>query len=95
VLTLEDVPQAIVDPVIKIRTSENETRELKLAGVVYFGQEHFTARVVDRSQRMWYHDGLTTRRNCVDNGQLNQISYQDLWFKEGRKASAIIYSLIE
>jgi len=92
---LEDVPQAIVDPIIKIRISENETQELKLAGVVYFGQEHFTARVVDRSQRMWYHDGLTTRRNCIDNGQLNQISYQDLWFKEGRKASAIIYSLIE
>ena len=93
VLTLEDVPHAIADPIIKIHAAGNGIQEFKLSGIIYFGREHFTARVVDKSQRIWYQDGLMTRRECLADGQLNEISHQDMWYKEGCKASAGIYSL--
>ena len=92
VLTLEDVPQAIIDPFVKISTGEQGFQKLDLSGIIYFGQEHFTARIIDNSQQVWYHDGLVTRRSCTPNGQLEQLSSQDLWTKEGRNASTIIYS---
>ncbi|KAF8582491.1 hypothetical protein K439DRAFT_1351090, partial [Ramaria rubella] len=63
-----------------------------LAGVIYFGGEHFTAQIVDHRMKVWYHDGITTKRSCTYEGDLSSLSDQDMWFKEGRRASSLIYS---
>ena len=93
VLSMEDVPQAIIDPYIEILMPDGNVQKLKLAGVIYFGREHFTARIIDGLKRVWYHDGLTTRSSCIADGKLDDLSHQDLWIKEGRKASNIIYAV--
>lgn len=38
----------------------------RLAGVVYHGNNHFTARIVDRQKRVWSHDGM--RHDVSQNG---------------------------
>ncbi|KAF8575669.1 hypothetical protein K439DRAFT_1305226, partial [Ramaria rubella] len=64
----------------------------RLAGVIYFGSEHFTARIVDHGMKVWYHDGITTKRSCTYEGDLSSLSDQEMWFKEGRRVSSLIYS---
>ncbi|KAJ7132919.1 hypothetical protein C8R46DRAFT_851209, partial [Mycena filopes] len=41
-------------------------QRLKLAGLMYHtaAPGHFTSIVVDKASRMWFHDGITTKRSC-------------------------------
>ncbi|KAF8573066.1 hypothetical protein K439DRAFT_1376613, partial [Ramaria rubella] len=61
-------------------------------GIIYFGSEHFTARIVDNAMKVWYHDGITTQIFCTYEGDLSSFSDQEMWFKEGRRVSSRIYS---
>ncbi|KAJ7705227.1 hypothetical protein B0H16DRAFT_1346322 [Mycena metata] len=38
---------------------------LKLRGIIYAGQSHFTCRFIERGGKMWFHDGITTGRRCL------------------------------
>ena len=50
--------------------------QFRLAGVIYGGQNHFVCRVVDDAETVWYHDGITTGRRCLREGQLTDIAEQ-------------------
>jgi hypothetical protein len=42
---------------------------LKMRGMIYVGQGHFTCRVVGKDGSMFFHDGIiTTGRNCIPEG---------------------------
>ncbi|KAF8584379.1 hypothetical protein K439DRAFT_1346347 [Ramaria rubella] len=81
-----------MDRHLEVRTLEQGTLTLRLAGVIYFGSEHFTARIVDHGMKVWYHDGITTKRSCTYEGDLSSLSDQEMWFKEGRRVLSLIYS---
>ncbi|KAJ6532494.1 hypothetical protein B0H19DRAFT_896463, partial [Mycena capillaripes] len=42
-----------------------EPNNLKLRGIIYRGQNHFTCRFIGRDGRVWFHDGIFTRSNCI------------------------------
>ncbi|KAJ7112340.1 hypothetical protein C8R44DRAFT_632156 [Mycena epipterygia] len=42
------------------------TRVLLLRGVIYLGSFHFTSRVIGSDGRLWFHDGISTGRACID-----------------------------
>lgn len=42
----------------------------RLAGVVYFGDMHFVARIIRQDGQIWFHDGITTRRNLNYEGSI-------------------------
>jgi hypothetical protein len=42
----------------------NTVKEYILKGIIYSNENHFTARVIDESHTVWYHDGQTTRSFC-------------------------------
>jgi hypothetical protein len=65
---------------------------LKLRGIIYYGDFHFTARVFASDGSVWYHDGIATGRSCQDEGTLSDLSDADLTTCYGRQASIIIYS---
>jgi hypothetical protein len=48
----------------------NMVKTLKLRGVIYYGQNHFTARVIDHAGVVWYHDGMETASVCRLKGYL-------------------------
>ena len=40
----------------------------KLCGIVYFGDSHFTARVIYNNGMIWFHDGLETGHTLLYEG---------------------------
>jgi hypothetical protein len=59
---------------------------------VYFGDEHFVSRVIDRSQRIWFHDGIITGSRCVLEGDVSSFSSCSMWCKGDYVASVLVYS---
>ncbi|KAJ7816467.1 hypothetical protein B0H13DRAFT_1923550 [Mycena leptocephala] len=73
---------------------------LKLRGLIYHSQAeimgHFTSVVVDAQDEMWYHDGMSTRRTCVNNGKFGDIpDLLTLHQRGGERLCAAIYALKE
>ncbi|KAA1480111.1 hypothetical protein DENSPDRAFT_789969 [Dentipellis sp. KUC8613] len=64
----------------------------KLRGICYFGQAHFTSRIISKKGDVWYHDGITTKEKCIHEGQLKDI--KDIYVANDRHASILIYSIV-
>ena len=41
---------------------------LSLRGIIYHGDNHFTSRVFSSEGKVWFHDGITTKNKCIDDG---------------------------
>ncbi|EMD30855.1 hypothetical protein CERSUDRAFT_60787 [Gelatoporia subvermispora B] len=63
-------------------------RTWKLAGIVYGGGSHFTARYCDTSGKLWFHDGISTGSSCISEGFLTDV---DLYSAYGRQACLVMY----
>jgi hypothetical protein len=50
---------------------KNDQNRLRLAGVVYYGQHHFTAQIILSDGQIWFYDGIDTGRNLIYNGSIN------------------------
>ncbi|TDL13373.1 hypothetical protein BD410DRAFT_735480, partial [Rickenella mellea] len=69
----------------------DEPKTLRLAGIIYFGKAHFTARIVDKNEEVWWHDGMKTQNKCKNEGNLHNITPHKLKNLKGRKACLVIY----
>ena len=67
-------------------------REYQLRGVLYFGHEHFTSRIISESGT-WFHDGIETGQSVMYEG--DNENGETLKKCKGKEASAAIYTLIE
>jgi len=70
-------------------STEDIKTSYRLRGVVYHGSYHFTARIIDGNNCIWYHDGMTTGKDCVYEGKQKDIS--DIGSVNGRRATLLIY----
>ncbi|KAF8872999.1 hypothetical protein BD779DRAFT_1389752, partial [Infundibulicybe gibba] len=43
----------------------------KLRGIIYYGTNHFTARIISPLDRVWFHDGIVTGRAMEYEGTLS------------------------
>ncbi|KAI5896035.1 uncharacterized protein SCHCODRAFT_02491195 [Schizophyllum commune H4-8] len=71
---------------------------MKLRGVIYGGQNHFTCRVVDDDGHLYRHDGIDNGEECEKEAELTRILPTDLglWRSRGgsiKVASFVIYEL--
>ncbi|KAJ7916608.1 hypothetical protein B0H13DRAFT_1609185 [Mycena leptocephala] len=108
--TIREVPSLLIlcininnlklDPYLKFRQNDESVNTLKLRGLIYHSElagqvgGHFTTVVVDAAGNMWYHDGMTTRRTCVNNGRLADV--QDLLTlhrRNDQRLCAVVYAL--
>ncbi|KAJ7828418.1 hypothetical protein B0H13DRAFT_1656303 [Mycena leptocephala] len=78
----------------------NGVTTLKLRGLIYHSQMeghsigHFTSVVVDAEGIMWYHDGITTKRTCINNGRFADVANPlTLHRRHDQRLSAAIYAL--
>jgi len=69
----------------------NERVVYILRGVIYFGDYHFTCRIVDEEGLVWYHDGIATQNSVIYEGKLGDTTL-DLKKCRDKKASGAIYS---
>ncbi|KAI0083191.1 hypothetical protein BDY19DRAFT_872184, partial [Irpex rosettiformis] len=64
----------------------------RLAGIIYFGDFHFTCRVIDNNGGIWYNDGIQTGSESRFESHIDNTHLQLLHSAPGhRKASVIIY----
>ena len=45
----------------------------KVRGLIYWDKSHFTCRMIGKSNEVYYHDGMTTRTNCLPEGKLKDL----------------------
>ncbi|KAI0083344.1 hypothetical protein BDY19DRAFT_863585, partial [Irpex rosettiformis] len=65
----------------------------RLAGIIYFGDFHFTCRIVDKEGGIWYNDGIETGSQSQYESHIDNMHSQLLQTAPGhRKCSVIVYS---
>jgi hypothetical protein len=64
----------------------------KLRGIIYFGDSHFTSRVLLDNGTIWFHDGIVTGQKLVYDGIANlNNTHNSFSICRGKKAAAAIY----
>ena len=66
---------------------QNEHHRMRLAGVIYYGQQHFTAQVILSDGQ---YDGIDTGRNMIYNGSIIP-SPPNMSYCRGKQDVAAIY----
>ncbi|KAK0432436.1 hypothetical protein EV421DRAFT_1719531 [Armillaria borealis] len=79
---------ALPDPVLYIPITGNMT-EYRLAGIVYYGTQHFTARYVDPPNRIWFNDGIALGRQALQEGHLDDVDMSR--DRTGKERDTFIY----
>ncbi|KAJ7696998.1 hypothetical protein B0H17DRAFT_871458, partial [Mycena rosella] len=79
ITTLDDVPPCfylsvsdnniLFDSAVSLTVGETRYR-YALRGVIYSGANHFTSRIIKPNGAVWYHDGIETGRNSVEEGSV-------------------------
>ncbi|KAJ6520772.1 hypothetical protein DFH09DRAFT_939555 [Mycena vulgaris] len=71
----------------------NTMIKLKLRGIIYGGQRHFTCRFIDSHGTVWFHDGISTGRSCIQDSTIERGYDPMALHKCGEKlAVAVIYA---
>jgi hypothetical protein len=65
--------QVNVDHSIEVPIEDGTTHMLFLRGIIYYG-DHFTSCIIDCKGCVWYHHGIETSSNCIQEGNLSHIS---------------------
>ncbi|KAJ7138718.1 hypothetical protein C8R43DRAFT_893142 [Mycena crocata] len=101
--TIRDVPPVMLFDINHSRLLFNEVLSLectlglvnlRLRGIIYAGQAHFTSRVVDSDGHIWFHDGIGTRGRCVLEGNLRAVEPMSLHKCGEKKAVAVVYARV-
>ncbi|KAF9455951.1 hypothetical protein BDZ94DRAFT_1135828, partial [Collybia nuda] len=61
-----------------------------LRGIIYYGDNHFTARYITSGGQIWFHDGMITGQSMRYEGMLN--SQLDLYTCQSKTAVSALYS---
>ncbi|KAJ7922096.1 hypothetical protein B0H13DRAFT_1604008, partial [Mycena leptocephala] len=107
--TIHDIPSLIIlainvnDLILEQELVFDNGSILRLRGLIYHLQPvsqhsnigHFTGVVVGLEGEMWYHDGITTRRNCVRSGRFPNSTGDRLTLhrRHDQRLCAAIYAL--
>ena len=52
--------------------------QYRLCGLIYYGSNHFTARIVTENQKVWFSDGMTNGRAYSLEGDLIDMTLAQL-----------------
>ena len=64
---------------------------IKLCGLLYFGNIHFTSRIISLEGDVWYHDGMEMSSECPSQGYRKCMKDPDWQTCYGRKVVMSIY----
>ena len=64
---------------------EGETVVLDVKGLIYHVDFHFASHIIGTDGILWYHDGITTRSSCENEGDFDKFSSRNLWKCKGKK----------
>jgi hypothetical protein len=73
---------------------EGENVVLDIRGLIYLGDFHFTSRIIGTDGILWYHDGITTRSSCENEGDFNKFSSRNLLKCRGKNLILVVYARV-
>ncbi|KAJ6597609.1 hypothetical protein DFH09DRAFT_903839 [Mycena vulgaris] len=81
------------DPILQFDRNSTLVR-LRLRGIIYGGQGHFTCRYISKNGDVWFNDSMMTGQSCVPQGHLSEFTNaMDLHACIGRSALAVVYAV--
>jgi hypothetical protein len=72
--------------------TDGKVTVLYLRGIVYFGDFHFTSRIISSTGDIWFNDGISTGRSCEEDGHLSHISDTRLKTCRGKDLVLAVYA---
>jgi len=81
------------DVVISVQQKTGETLWYRLAGIIYFGDNHFVAHIIRKDGQVWFYDGIGTGWNLIYEGSV-QSNQLDLLSVSAKSACCAIYCLM-
>lgn len=81
-----------IDKVVKVMNKNGRNTVLNLTGLVYYDENHFVSRVIDKKHKVWYNDGLTMGRLSSMDGALSNFSNENIWCRDTKVLVAVIYA---
>ena len=77
----------------KIRIKVNNTTTLLyLKGIVYYGENHFTSRIISKDGKIWLNDGITTGGKSIEEGHLSTMTDKNLRKCKGKDLVLAVYA---
>ena len=73
---------------------EGETVGLNIRGLIYHGDFYFTSHVIGIDGDVWYHDGITTRSRCDNEGHIDKFSSKNLLKCRGKDLALVVYARV-
>jgi len=73
---------------------DGESIVLKVRGLIYHGNFHFTSRIIGTDEIVWYHDGMTTGRTCENEGDFDKFSNKKMMKSKGKVLTLVVYARI-
>jgi hypothetical protein len=80
--------EMVIDKEIQI-VKNGKYISMALKGVIYFGEYHYTSRVIVNNQ-VWFHDGLSTGKEMMYEGELHTMT--DFYHSRGKEAHVAVYA---
>ena len=65
---------------------------MKLRGIVYFGDFHFTSRIIDSNENVWFHDSMVTGQTSSNEGKLHEYTTKSMKTCKGKNAAVVVYA---
>jgi hypothetical protein len=73
---------------------DNDNFRYMLRGIIYYGLNHFTARIITAAGQVWFHDGITTGSSLEYDGTILTMLPQNLMHCRSKAAAVAIYSVV-
>ncbi|KAF7968172.1 hypothetical protein HWV62_31676 [Athelia sp. TMB] len=80
-----------IDKIVRVR-GKAKARLLDIRGIIYSDGKHYTARIFDTNNDMWFHDGMIDGRTCVHEGDVRMMKDAELCNRDGAKAVLVVYA---
>ena len=76
----------------KIKVNNNSTTLLYLKGIVYYGEYHFTSRIITKDGKIWFNDGIETGGKSIEEGHLSTMTDENLRKCKGKDLVLTVYA---
>jgi hypothetical protein len=87
------IEASIIDTGENIKFKDGETLiHMKLCGIVYFGEFHFTSCIIDSNENLWLHDSMVTGQTSTDEGKLHEYTTKSMKTYTGKNIAIIVYA---
>ena len=84
--------RGIIDREICMKGINGENTILRLKGIIYYGNFHFISRIITNDGKIWLHDGMTSGRNSIMEGNMQNITHNYLTQCKGKVVALAIYA---